>query len=57
MAGKMIRLRKKQEAYLNKISEDLPDALDVVIDGHRESVLMKKMLKITESESEDKINE
>lgn len=53
----MIRLRKKQEAYLNKISEDLPDALDVVIDGHRESVLMKKMLKITESESEDKINE
>ena len=46
MACKMIRLRKRQEAYLAKIAESPTDAIDIVIDGHKDSVLMKEMLKV-----------
>lgn len=48
MACKMIRLRKRQENYLNSISENIPDAIDIVIDGHKEAQLMKKMLDLKE---------
>jgi len=53
MACKMIRLRKRQETYLNSISENIPDAIDIVIDGHKEAQLMKKMMKFEDVEKDE----